>query len=85
MKTLYGKLALEAGYYLANKVCKSGAGYYIGTWSEEGPCSRESEEYFRTRKEAENALQTENWTQRDSVKTAFTDDLISIAKLLAQN
>ena len=85
MNTQYGKLALEAGYKLPLKVCKSGAGFYIGTWDCEGPCSRESELYYRTREEAEDALQTGNWTQRGSVKTAFTDDIIRLAKILDQN
>lgn len=43
----------------------STAPFYIGTWDpEEGPCSRESEEYFRTREQAEAALASGNWTQR---------------------
>lgn len=37
------------------KVCKSFAGYYIGTQCNCGPYSRESG-YYRTREEAEKAL-----------------------------
>lgn len=41
-------------------VCKSAAGYYIGRYCNEGPYSRESG-YFRTREDAENALNTGLW------------------------
>jgi hypothetical protein len=46
-------------------VCKSAAGYYIGTLTEEGwPNSRESVEYYHTREEAQKALDEESYTQR---------------------
>jgi hypothetical protein len=83
MSIQYGKLALEGKRKLPIHVCKSGAGYYIGTWDHEGPYSRESEEYFTTREAAQKALETGQWTQRGCAKTAFTDDFINIAKLLA--
>ena len=85
MNVQYGKLALEAGYKLPIKVCESGAGFYLGTWGCEGPCTRESVEYFKSEKEAETALKTGHWTQRGSVKTAFTNDLINTATKLAQH
>lgn len=54
--------------YTNLQVCKSAAGFYIGTmynnpegWQEPG--SRESE-YFATRGEAEEALKEESWDQR---------------------
>jgi hypothetical protein len=60
-----GKLAREyCNVKLPIQVLQSAAGYYIGTFDDEGPCSRESEEYFATSKEAYTALETNNWTQR---------------------
>lgn len=43
----------------------SGRGYYIGTANNEGPVSRESEEYFRTCGSAVSALENSTWTQRE--------------------
>jgi hypothetical protein len=40
---------------LRPRVCQSGAGFYIGTWCQCGPYSRESG-YFATREEAEAIL-----------------------------
>lgn len=67
--TRIGRLAKTCcGKELPLKVYRSYAGFYIGTWDEEnpeeGPCTRESEEYFRTREQAEAALTSGNWTQR---------------------
>lgn len=46
-------------------VCKSAAGYYIGTLTEEGwPISRESESYYETKASAEFALKHSTWVQR---------------------
>jgi hypothetical protein len=46
------------------QVCRSEAGYYIGTvHPKDGPYSRESEEYFQTIEAAESALESGNWTQ----------------------
>ena len=63
-----GWLAKEwGGQELPLKVLKSAAGFYLGTYDEEGPYSRESEEYWRTEKEALAALNHPNqilWTQR---------------------
>jgi hypothetical protein len=39
-------------------------GFYIGTADEDGPCSRESVEYWPTRTLAEKALETGLWTQK---------------------
>ncbi len=62
-----GKLAREAGYRLPLTVLKSAAGHYIGTANDEGPVSRESLEYFSSSQEALNALETDGWSQRDSL------------------
>jgi hypothetical protein len=45
---------------LTLKVCRSAAGYYVGTWCKCGPNSRESG-YYRTPGEAEEALKTGNF------------------------
>jgi hypothetical protein len=47
-------------------VCQSAAGYYIGTMGEEGPVSRESDEYFPSQAAAQKALDTNSWTQRET-------------------
>lgn len=61
-----GKLALEwCEIRLPIQVLQSGAGYYIATFDDEGPCSRESLEYFSTFEEATHTLNSGNWTQRD--------------------
>lgn len=60
----------ELGVLLYLCTLKSAAGYYIGTVHDEhGPVSRESVEYFRTQKQAEEALATGGWTQRSSSRT----------------
>jgi len=46
------------------EVLRSGAGYYIGTSDDEGPVSRESNEYFRSAKAAQAALASGKWTQK---------------------
>jgi hypothetical protein len=61
----YGKLALSVCHVeLPLQVLKSQAGFYIGTFDEEGPCSRESFEYFPTKEAAFAALETGEWTQK---------------------
>lgn len=66
MRETHGLLALEhCKKRLPLQVLKSNAGFYIGTFdSEEGPCSRESVEYFRTREQAQMALNDSTWTQK---------------------
>lgn len=62
----FGVLAQEyCQVRLPVMVLRSHAGWYIGTAGEDGPCSRESVEYFRSSEQAESALQTGAWTQRD--------------------
>lgn len=60
-----GKLALESGVRLELKVLQSNAGYYLGTFDEDGPYSRESLEYFPSQGIAEAAMASGEWTQRD--------------------
>lgn len=61
----YGRLALSIGKKLPLQVLKSNAGHYIGTADENGPCSRESNEYFRSESAARLALAEGSWTQKD--------------------
>ncbi|MCO2079432.1 hypothetical protein IPC264_20030 [Pseudomonas aeruginosa] len=61
----YGKLALaHLGLELPLQVLMSNAGFYIGTIDEEGPVSRESAEYYPSRKLAQQALDNGTWSQR---------------------
>lgn len=61
----FGALASAAGRQLQLQVCKSAAGFYLGTYDEEGsPFSRESVEYWGKRDRAEHALAANRWTQR---------------------
>jgi len=63
--TRMGLLAHAAGgHNLPLQVLQSAAGYYIGTFNDDGPVSRESVEYFPTREAASYALETGAWTQR---------------------
>jgi hypothetical protein len=67
VKQQYGMLAAEFGddsYLLPLQVCKSAAGFYVGTREENGePFSRESQEYWPTRQKAERALTLRIWSQ----------------------
>lgn len=61
-----GYLAFTYGPgFMPIQVCKSAAGYYIGTMYHDGtPNSRESQEYWKEKEEAEMAMKDRNWTQR---------------------
>lgn len=60
-----GLLALRICHLrLPLQVLKSVNGFYIGTADIDGPCSRESEEYWELQSDAENALATGRWTQK---------------------
>lgn len=60
-----GRLALAAGQVFPLEVCRSRAGYYLGTRDPEGlPFSRESVEYWPTAAAAEAARAASAWTQR---------------------
>ena len=63
----YGQLAYEFGNKIPLKICKSNAGFYLGTKDEGEPFTRESIEYWKTKEEAEQALASNNWTQRESL------------------
>lgn len=62
-----GQLAyVFCGKRLDLLVMKSQAGWYIGTADEDGPCSRESVEYFGSDEAARIALRAGEWTQRQN-------------------
>lgn len=60
----FGMMAEQYGEKLPLEVYRSQAGFYLGTYSERGPFTRESVEYWRKKEQAEKALATGNWTQR---------------------
>ncbi|WP_353618367.1 hypothetical protein [Paracidovorax avenae] len=60
----FGLMAEQYGERFPLEVCRSQAGFYLGTYSDSGPFTRESVEYWRKREQAEKALATGNWTQR---------------------
>lgn len=65
-----GMLAMQAfGVRLPLTVLKAPKGFFLGTFDEEGPVSRESVEYWAVEADAITALQSSNtdvqsWTQR---------------------
>jgi hypothetical protein len=64
----HGLLALASGSYFELQVCKSQAGHYIGTLDVNGePYTRESQEYWVDRVQAEIALRDGRWTQKPSL------------------
>lgn len=65
--TRFGKLAAAyCAKHLPVQVLSSHAGFYIETADQDGPVSRESLEYFRTREAAELALAGSSWTQKQN-------------------
>lgn len=61
----FGLLALSIGQRLPLQVCRSAAGFYVGTLDRDGlPVSRESVEYWRKPAAAAQALRAGTWTQR---------------------
>lgn len=58
LASLHGRPDLEL------QVLQSAAGFYLGTFCEEGPFTRESVEYFASRQSAEQALASGHWSQR---------------------
>ncbi len=63
----YGLLAaLYLGRQLPLKILRANNEFYIGTEDEDGPCSRESQEYWPTWGAAEAALAGGQWTQKES-------------------
>lgn len=64
-KPSFGILASHfCGLTLPLAVLSSRAGFYIGTATQDGPCSRESVEYWLTHRDACDALNNHIWTQR---------------------
>lgn len=62
---LVGRLAAATGQAFPLEVCRSRAGYYVGTRDPDGlPFSRESVEYWPTAAAAEAAQAAGAWTQR---------------------
>ena len=64
----FGEVAFAVtGHILPLQVCRSAAGFYIGTLSSDHsfPMSRESVEYYRTFEEADSALLKGTWTQKE--------------------
>lgn len=59
-----GFLAQRAGQNLPLEICYSAAGFYLGTYNDQGPYTRESQEYWPKREQAQRALDTGRWTQR---------------------
>lgn len=61
----HGKLAHQLlGVRLELMVLQSAAGFYLGTVDDEGPVSRESQEYWPSREAAERALADSSlWSQ----------------------
>jgi hypothetical protein len=65
MATQVGVLAIRMDVLLPLQVLESNAGFYLGTsCPTEGPMTRESEEYWTKREQAEGALASGDWTQR---------------------
>lgn len=48
------------------QVLESNAGFYLGTADEDGPCSRESVEYWPAHGAADQALVSGEFTQRET-------------------
>ena len=61
----FGQIALNYGEALSIEVLDGDLGFYIGTRKDDLPFSRESAEYFATRAQAQQALATGSWTQRE--------------------
>ena len=64
-RQIFGQIALHYGEALPIEVLGGDQGFYIGTRKDGLPFSRESAEYFATRAQAQQALATASWTQRE--------------------
>lgn len=65
--TGFGRLSFEMdGIRRPLQILKSEKGYYLGTFDDEGPVSRESNEYWLTQEIAADAFKSGNWTQKES-------------------
>jgi hypothetical protein len=56
-----------AGCTVLLEVCYSAAGFYLGTYRDGEPHTRESAEYWRRRDAAQSAMATGTWTQRENL------------------
>ena len=65
---VFGKVAhVYGGRVLRCRVCKSAAGWYIGTYDHDGSAySRESVEYWQDEGQAEFHMGLRLWTQREN-------------------
>lgn len=62
---IHGLLAKQyGGVELPLQVLQSAAGFYLGTYDQDGPYSRESDCYWATRAEAQAALDSGDWPQK---------------------
>lgn len=59
-----GALARASGKEYPMEILRSAAGFYLGTYSDSGPYTRESMEYWPTREKAKKAWDEGRWTQR---------------------
>lgn len=60
--------SIHGNKQLPLRIMHSHAGYYIGTADVDGaPYTRESEEYFRKKEDAEEAFASGRWTQRSNL------------------
>lgn len=55
------------GREVALEICRSAAGFYLGVMLEHEPYTRESVEYWPKREDAQAALGSGRWTQRNEV------------------
>lgn len=53
------------------KVFHSAAGFYIGTFDDEGPYCRLSVEYYKDRDKAQTALDNRTFTERETPEIMF--------------
>lgn len=60
----FGALARTCGKEYPMEILQSAAGFYLGTYSDSGPFTRESMQYWPTREKAKKAWDSGRWTQR---------------------
>lgn len=63
-RQVFGQIARHYGADIPIEILAGDLGFYIGTREDGLPFSRESEEYFATREQAQLALATGAWVQR---------------------
>lgn len=70
------KTCSDCGITPEIKVHVSGGGFYIGTWCNCGPYTRESVEYYASRELAQEAFDKGSWTPRATEFTPAVEDQI---------